>query len=601
VKHKTFNNRLNSTPSREATQDLKIYDYITVEGTSLPLEIEKRLERLKEEYLEWVYVFGESPCDGKKVKEYLTIDGLPLWWLTLIAEKSPYKTPFIYRIFKLRTIELLVQEGGSKNVYLFSDDEALRGPLFRWARERNIEVVWERIGAKTRPPEPWKGRIYKKSPHILQSIFWPFYLWWRKVRKVDKVKSFEANRATIITYFPDIELKDAEAGRYRSRYWNGLHDLLDAMNLRVNWIFMYVESKESSFEEALSLKNKFSKSSSDKFLMLEEFMTMPLLFSALKDYFRLYFRGRRLLRADFFKLPGSEINFYDICKRDWETSVIGQVLIENITCYRTFQRLFDNLPNQHFCLYLCEMIAWEKALCNVCKKRGVFTIGFQHSSLRLMDLRYFHRPLAYMDDSLPLPDLLAVNGETAKESLLKNGYPERNLFLVEALRYLYLLDLKIKKSHPKTLLVLTSYIKEESKFQLGLLFQALTDLNFERIWVKPHPYTPVEDIINELGMANKVEVRRDPLSILLSEADVVFACNETTANIESVYLGIPTVSIIHDGINMHPLLGQGVPLIYSPQGLIAFTKKPVPTKLKKDIFLLDKSLKMWKKILETYR
>jgi surface carbohydrate biosynthesis protein (TIGR04326 family) len=218
-----------------------------------------------------------------------------------------------------------------------------------------------------------------------------------------------------------------------------------------------------------------------------------------------------------------------------------------------------------------------------------------------MDLRYFHHPPTYTDDSthsLPVPDLLAVSGELAKELLLKNGYPEKKLVMVEALRYLYLLDLQIKKHHPKTLLIVTSYMREQSRFQLGILAQALTNLNFDRIWVKPHPFAPVEDVIQEMGMNRQLEVRRDHISSLLAESDVVFTCNDTAISIESAYLGIPTVSTISEGINMHPLLNLGVPLVSSPADLISFVKKPTPPQLNKNIFLLDKSLKMWKKVLE---
>jgi len=206
----------------------------------------------------------------------------------------------------------------------------------------------------------------------------------------------------------------------------------------------------------------------------------------------------------------------------------------------------------------------------------------------------------YKDDSTcspPLPDLLAVNGELAKELLLKNGYPEKKLVMVEALRYLYLLDLKIKEYHPRTLLVVTGYMREESKFQLSILSKALNNLDFERMWIKPHPDTPVDDMIKELGMSDEVEIRRDSIPFLLAESDVVFTCNETAVSIEAMYLDIPTVSMISEGINLHPLLGLGVPLISSPTDLVSFAKRPTSTRLAKNIFLLDKSLKMWEKIL----
>lgn len=584
--------------------NLKIYDYITTEGTSLPIEVEKRIEELRKEYLEWVYAFGEGSCETKKVKEQLAIDGLSLWWLTLIAEKSPFKNDLMYKVFKLRTIELLVDESQSKKIHLLSGDEDLKAPLTKWAAERNIEFLWEKVGSKVSRPKSWKRRVYEGSPQLLQAFLWLFYLLWRRIRKVGKASPSEANRATFVTYFPNIDLDEAEKGRFRSRYWGQLHDLLVEMGIKVNWVLMYVDSKECSFDEALRLKDKFRKSSGDGFFLLEEFMTRSVLLGTLRDYLRLRSKGKALLRHDLFRLPASEINFYDIFKHDWESSVIGQVLFENMLWYRVFQKLFSVLPAQDFCLYLCEMIAWEKALCSVCKERSIFTIGYQHAALRLMDLRYFHHPPTYADASpysLPLPDLLTVNGALSRGLLLKNGYPEKGLAMVEALRYLYLLDMEVKEHHPRTLLVVTGYTREENDLQLRILSQALPNLNFERVWIKPHPYTSIDETVKELGMATKVEVKSESISNLFAESDVVFTCNSTTASFESTYLGIPTISMMPEGIDLHPILGLGVPLVASPEDLIRFVKEPKPTPLGKDVLLLDRSLKLWREVLKSLR
>ena len=102
-------------------------------------------------------------------------------------------------------------------------------------------------------------------------------------------------------------------------------------------------------------------------------------------------------------------------------------------------------------------------------------------------------------------------------------------------------------------------------------------------------------------MATKVEVKSESISNLFAESDVVFTCNSTTASFESTYLGIPTISMMPEVIDLHPILGLGVPLVASPEDLIRFVKEPKPTPLGKDVLLLDRSLKLWREVLKSLR
>ena len=75
---------------------------------SIPTKVEEEISILKNEYLSWVYELGQSKVGGKTITKHLQImNNLSFWWMTYLSEKSPYKCPGIYRVFKLRILEKL--------------------------------------------------------------------------------------------------------------------------------------------------------------------------------------------------------------------------------------------------------------------------------------------------------------------------------------------------------------------------------------------------------------------------------------------------------------------------------------------------------------
>jgi len=80
------------------------WDQTTVppDQISLPTQVDDRVLEIKKEFLAWAYEVSQIQIDGKTVTEHLKIfDGLSFWWMTLMGEKSPYKCPALYAVFKL--------------------------------------------------------------------------------------------------------------------------------------------------------------------------------------------------------------------------------------------------------------------------------------------------------------------------------------------------------------------------------------------------------------------------------------------------------------------------------------------------------------------
>ena len=72
--------------------------------------IEDRSERIRRKYLTWIHELGESRIDGKRLIDHLAFeDGLSYWWMTLLVEKSIYKSPISNAIRLLALEEIVVQ------------------------------------------------------------------------------------------------------------------------------------------------------------------------------------------------------------------------------------------------------------------------------------------------------------------------------------------------------------------------------------------------------------------------------------------------------------------------------------------------------------
>ena len=66
---------------------------------SIPLQVEKHVFELKDDYLSWVHDFGLIQVNGKTVTEHFQVfENLSFWPISFLGEKSPYKCPAIYRI-----------------------------------------------------------------------------------------------------------------------------------------------------------------------------------------------------------------------------------------------------------------------------------------------------------------------------------------------------------------------------------------------------------------------------------------------------------------------------------------------------------------------
>ena len=96
--------------------------------------MENNSDQLRSEYLTYIYDIGQLQVHGKCIIKHLEIErGFSLWWMTLLAEKSPVKSKvpdFIQEgkkefasYFGAKVDVKVAQKGNGKLIIPFSSEE----------------------------------------------------------------------------------------------------------------------------------------------------------------------------------------------------------------------------------------------------------------------------------------------------------------------------------------------------------------------------------------------------------------------------------------------------------------------------------------------
>jgi surface carbohydrate biosynthesis protein (TIGR04326 family) len=127
--------------------------------------------------------------------------------------------------------------------------------------------------------------------------------------------------------------------------------------------------------------------------------------------------------------------------------------------------------------------------------------------------------------------------------LLDNGYPAASISVVEALRYMYLHDLRgTSESSSGHLLLLGDFLEHANEVLVKVFREAMAQLPEHRaIKVRSHPICPLTP--DQLGPLT-ANVSSDPLATLLRTTSVVITTAASSSAAESAALGIPTIVIL---------------------------------------------------------
>ena len=105
---------------------------------SLLRYVEANSERLREKYLDLIHDLGETQIQGKRLVEHLNLgEGFSLWWMSLLAEKSPWKSSIVDFI-RLMALEEIVLDKRPGKFLLVSANRNLHEALKDFCKKLDI-------------------------------------------------------------------------------------------------------------------------------------------------------------------------------------------------------------------------------------------------------------------------------------------------------------------------------------------------------------------------------------------------------------------------------------------------------------------------------
>lgn len=570
---------------------------------------------LRTKYLAWVQDLGEFKVEGSTLVKHLALDdGLSYWWLTLIAEKNPFKSPTITDAIRLFAVERMIAEDSPSEIRLFSANDSLNEAIGGLCRKIGIKYAWKRLRRRRRSR---LRAAYESLPPAVRALAtltryvlerWPIVTF-------GKPDCFGKNGDFFFcSDFYHLDSAAAKDGRYQSQYWGKLPALLRREGIGTNWIqFFSPHGAVPTAQAGVSILRGFNQSPRENgcHAFLDGFLTWAILRRTFRQWLKLMVLFRRLRAcSDGFQPSGSAFSLYPLMWNDWKNSLCGPVAINNLLWISLFDRALEDIPRQVKGLYLCENQGWERALINAWRKhRHGELIAVVHSTVRFWDLRYFHDPRSVRDGrehAMPQADVVALNGKAAARAFSQADYPPERTAECEALRYEYLSDLlharpsQMSPRSPRRVLILGDYVPAATKAMLQLLEAAAPRVQRSvSFTIKPHPNYPVSTAdFPHLGLS----AITGPLGESIKGYDLAYASNMTSASVDAFLASLPVIVLLNESeLNYSPLRGhEGVRFVATADEL-SDALESAPSHGDQsgagDYFFLDPSLPRWRSLL----
>ena len=150
---------------------------------SLPREMTDRLTAIRSEHATWAYETGRTGTGRGTFADALRGgSSLSMWWCSLLYERHPKVTPELYDIYRLRALEMVMEEKGAGSLVTDALTPACNAALEAmcrargWSFAKNNEAAPEKAQSRLR-------RVYNRTPAPLRAI--ARFAWWLwSVRRV---------------------------------------------------------------------------------------------------------------------------------------------------------------------------------------------------------------------------------------------------------------------------------------------------------------------------------------------------------------------------------------------------------------------------------
>jgi surface carbohydrate biosynthesis protein (TIGR04326 family) len=567
---------------------------------SIPNLVDDNLEKYRGEYIALVNSLRNFKYKKRLVEDWLSCNGVSFWWGSLIQEKSIYKSPEIYTIFKFMALRDFCNKGKVTLIRTYLTDKKLIKNLSRFCKKNSIKfhIMPDHSGKKK--SRSLKSTLVDPAPHFIKSFvsLGALILERRKSLFFYRDKKHLHSKATVMSYLPYFDIDKAKEGEFHSFYWGQLTDKIKGLKGGVNHLLLFAKSQDLDFNSAFELKKNLDQSSTDTFFLLEDFLCFSIIMKSIFSYLKVVFRSIRLrgLLATFGNSHKTKLPIDALLKDGWQSSTLGVCAINSSLYHELFNRYLSMCNHQELGLYVMENHGWERLFVNSWKERGNGTIiGYAHSSVREDDLRYFNSFQSIESKACQcfFPDRIAVNTERTKQIFINQGFCSDHISWVESIRYLYLGRIKKRPPQDKiqSVLVLTDINEDSARHLLKICQSAFLGKKY-KIAVKPHPLLRNSQSLIEKSLT--CSVTREHLEKILHKVDFVVLSSATSALLEVRAMGIAYAIVLEpDMFNLSPLPINQINTVRTAKELESLmTARDLESEPTCE-FLLDESLPRW--------
>jgi surface carbohydrate biosynthesis protein (TIGR04326 family) len=585
-------------------------------SNSLDVYVETHAERLRAKYLSFIADLSDFEYKSKSLANHFQLaNGYNIWWMSLLAEKSVYKSPVIADCIKLLALEEILIDGRPASLTLHTNNSSISESIEILCNRLSIEFLSNRSQIKFSIKRMFNPRVlYLSLPHPFRAIlfFLNHLILLVKTKKSRTPAWFNGpNAIFFFSYFIHLDQKKCSSGIFYSRQWEILPQVLQQYGIKCNWLHHFLKSDVAKdIFQGSKIVDTINENTltNGTHALINSYSSFLSSWKVISVFFSILFKApNKSIIKTAFNVRNSSVSFWPILKKEWNNSFYGSTAIQNLLWIYQMDEALKEMPKQKLGLYLQENQGWERALITAWKKNGHGSIiGIQHSSIRFWDLRCFDEQRIVLGSdkwSQPQPDFTAVNGPYPFESYLEAGYAKESMVCLEALRYLNYNKRNLDESidgEAKNIIILGDILIESTKALLTKFD------NIPKCWssltIKSHPGALID--VNDYPALHLSE-ERAALSTILSNFDIAIVVGSTTAALDSYLAGLKVIVFLMEGeLNMSPLRGfDGVSFVRTEADLEKALDIFRESKLNSstvDYFWSDKDLPRWRKLLDNY-
>ena len=305
------------------TADVLLWDSYTDAVPCVKKLVQEYFPIIRQEFLQFICDIGRHTVDGATISEqFRLLTYFSAWEYSSLFERHPaYYGDALFTIFKLRALELYCQKVRPQEVCLCGCDDVARH-ISSICKAQQITFVHSpsSVNSKEGPDGPSCSAMafVRKSASMVRQL----RCWWKQVRSQFPAQPVVRRCKGMIlgTWFPNIDQEAAQAGRFRSKYWEDAHDLIDSSATPQHWFFIYAD-REQSIPDHIASRDRFAANAPNADMtFLEECLTPCDALRAfglwLRSAWRSSIMGNRV--AEAFNWPHSALNVFSLLQDIWQ-------------------------------------------------------------------------------------------------------------------------------------------------------------------------------------------------------------------------------------------------------------------------------------------